>query len=59
MSRTTKGSLEYAACVLIGLTLAFLDGVDLGSCLLIATAASVLYVLFLAGLGLWRRSRSP
>ena len=56
MTKTTLGSLEYAACVLIGLTLAYHDGVDLGTCLLVAGLASALYVAFLTGRLLWRSS---
>lgn len=56
MTKTTLGSLEYGACVLIGLTLAYQDGVDLRTCLLVAGLASVLYVAFLIGRLLWRHS---
>lgn len=57
MTKTTRGSIEFAVCVSIGLALAYVDGVDLRTCLMVAAGASVLYVLHLGGLTLWHRQR--
>ena len=57
MSKLTARSIWFASCILLGLWLAYVDGIETRALVQTALLASVLFVAFLVGEALWKKYR--
>ena len=57
MSKLTTRSIWFASCILLGLWLAYVDGIEMRALVQTALLASVLFVGFLVGEALWKKYR--
>ena len=55
LSKTTTRSIWFLSCVLFGLLLAWLDGIDLFAVAKTALLATVIFVAYLIGEAAWHR----